>query len=170
MAHHRPYKTRSRSDTLARMRNSRETVGVRVWMLRLPRGLALQWVEGGTGTNRASTNLRPLPPTQLPTPTRGPWPPLMRVALRHLPRRQFWLLPTLDRAVLADDRAEVHAGLRQRPHRRVSRTTYPPFCARPQQCLAGRSLRPTALSAPGFQLDGDQFPTIQNQHIGHAGV
>src|SRR5262245_48471644 len=37
------------------------------------------------------------------------WPPLVRVALRHLPRREFGLLPALDRAVRADERAEPHA-------------------------------------------------------------
>src|SRR5262245_42683992 len=40
-------------------------------------------------------------------PVRRSW-PLVRVALRHLPRRQFGFLPALDRAVLVDDRAELH--------------------------------------------------------------
>ena len=33
----------------------------------------------------------------------------MRISLRHLPRRQFGLLPALDRAALVDDHAERHA-------------------------------------------------------------
>jgi len=64
-------------------------------------------------------------------PLRRSWPPLARAALRHLPRRQFGLLPALERAVLVDDRAELHARLAQRPHRRVCRAAHPPLCARP---------------------------------------
>src|SRR5262245_37437947 len=60
-------------------------------------------------------------------PVRRSWSPLVRVALRHLPRRQFGLLPVLDRAVLVDDRAELHARLAQRPHRRARRTADPPL-------------------------------------------
>jgi hypothetical protein len=51
-------------------------------------------------------------------PVRCPRPSFMWIALRHLPRRQFGLLPVLDRAVLVDDRAERHARLVQQPHRR----------------------------------------------------
>src|SRR5215831_8574877 len=60
-------------------------------------------------------------------PVRRSWPPLVRVALRHLPRQQFGLLPALDRAVLVDDRAELHARLAQRPHRRARRAADPPL-------------------------------------------
>src|SRR5262249_61624274 len=60
----------------------------------------------------------------------------MRVALRHLPRGQFGLLPALDRAVGAGERAEPHARLAQRPDRCVCAARFQPLSARPQQRLA----------------------------------
>jgi hypothetical protein len=42
--------------------------------------------------------------------------------------------------------------------------------ARSQQIIAYRTLRRTAFAYPRLQLDGDQYPAIQNQYIGHAGL
>jgi hypothetical protein len=53
-------------------------------------------------------------------PLRCPRSPLVRVALRHLPRRQLGLLPALERAVVVDNRTEGWVGLR---HCRVCRRT-----------------------------------------------
>jgi hypothetical protein len=94
---------------------------------------------------------------------------LSRIAAWHLPGREPGLSPALRRAVLVDERAEPHARLAERPHRRVRRAALPPFSARPQQRLARRPLRRATLALPRFQLERDELPAMQDQGVRQAG-
>jgi len=64
----------------------------------------------------------------------------MSAAARHLPGREPGLPPALGRAVVVDERAELHARLTHRPHRRVRGAADPTLRAHRQQRLIARSV------------------------------
>jgi len=104
-------------------------------------------------------------------PLRRAWPSFLRVALRHLPRRQPGRLPAVERAVVVSARAKLHARLAQRPHRAgaVRQTHHPRAPARNRssrtaRCgglhLPPRDFSSMAMSFPRYKISWSGTPGL----------